>query len=97
MPVQATLALSLKCLSRGLQQSQPAAKQCRLIGEMFCSLPEVTCERKGAEEYKGSSRACGLCAPQHILHRKLDSLVEEMGKLISPEEYCNARHSQSYF
>lgn len=58
-----------------------------LIGKMLCSLLEVTCMRKGAEEYIDSSRGHGLCAPQHILHRKPVSLVEEKGNVASPEQY----------
>jgi len=64
---------------------------------MFCSLLEVTCVRKGADKYIDSSRGCGLCTPQHILHRKLDSLVEKMGKLASPEHDYRVQYSQLCF
>lgn len=93
MPGQTILALSLKCVGRGLPRRQPAAKQYLLIGEVFCSLLEVTCARKGAEEYTESAGGHGLCAPQPIL----GSLVEEEGNLISPEHDYNVQRSQFYF
>ena len=96
MPVQSVLALSLKCIGRELQRRRPAAMQYLLISEMFYSLLEATCARKGGEEYIDSTRGRGLCAPQHILHRKLDSLVEDKGN-VSPEQYYNAQYSQFYF